>query len=107
MGRLEDDVVALATAVADGTPPDWDAVEAAGDGERRLIEALRLVARLKELHACPPADEPSERWGHLELLECIGAGGFGRVYRARDTVLDREVALKLVPVDAGRRDAAL
>ena len=36
------------------------------------------------------------RWGHLEILERVGSGAFGEVFRARDTRLDRVVALKLL-----------
>ena len=37
------------------------------------------------------------RLGPYEILAAIGAGGMGEVYRARDTKLDREVAIKILP----------
>ena len=49
--------------------------------------------------------EPPFRWGSLEVTESIGAGGFGRVYRAHDEALRRDVALKLRPVDSAGRTA--
>ncbi|HKF44808.1 MAG TPA: protein kinase [Thermoanaerobaculia bacterium] len=39
------------------------------------------------------------RLGPYEVLSPIGAGGMGEVYRARDTRLSREVALKVLPAD--------
>src|SRR3984893_8716034 len=38
-----------------------------------------------------------DRLGAYEILMPIGAGGMGEVYRARDTKLDRDVAIKIVP----------
>src|SRR5687768_4779135 len=41
--------------------------------------------------------EPGTRLGPYEVVGAIGAGGMGEVYRARDTRLDRTVALKVLP----------
>ena len=41
-----------------------------------------------------------DRLGPYEIVNAIGAGGMGEVYRARDTKLDRDVAIKVLPVDA-------
>ena len=41
--------------------------------------------------------------GPYEILSAIGAGGMGEVYRARDTKLAREVAIKVLP-EAFARD---
>jgi serine/threonine-protein kinase len=41
--------------------------------------------------------EPGSRLGAYEVTALIGVGGMGEVYRARDTTLGREVALKVLP----------
>jgi tRNA A-37 threonylcarbamoyl transferase component Bud32/dienelactone hydrolase len=59
------------------------------------------------LPSAAPHLMPGRRLGPYEVVETIGAGGMGEVYRARDTRLDRDVAIKVLPAalvaDAVRR----
>jgi len=48
--------------------------------------------------------QPGARFGSIEVVERLGVGGMGEVYRARDTKLNRNVALKVLP--AGLADDA-
>ena len=54
------------------------------------VETTRLAGSGPE----PPA--PGATWGDLELRGELGRGGFGRVFRAWDPALAREVALKII-----------
>ena len=42
---------------------------------------------------------PGDRLGPYEILSSLGAGGMGEVWRARDSRLDREVAVKVLPAE--------
>src|SRR5580704_17292132 len=51
----------------------------------------------------PMSLSPGERLGPYEILSQIGAGGMGEVWKARDTRLDRTVAIKVMPKHIAER----
>ena len=65
----------------------------------RFIErpAIEEVARMVSSHPESNVDLAGRRLGVYQIQARIGAGGMGEVYRARDTKLGRDVAIKVLP----------
>jgi tRNA A-37 threonylcarbamoyl transferase component Bud32 len=126
----DDGLLAAARAIAAGQPVDWDAIESSGRISASfavVLRELKVIAEIEEMHRSLPDPDSSllrsadrdrspsasaeaaapdtASWGSLQLLERIGQGAFGDVYRAWDPRLDREVALKLLRRPESRRDS--
>lgn len=105
----EGPLIEAAARIADGDGVDWLAITSTlrNDVDRAVADELALVQQIaqghRQLHQLLPvaADTPAHlmpdraRWGHLDLLNVVGRGSYGIVYRAWDTRLERLVALKL------------
>ena len=123
-------VAEIAGAILDGAPVDWASASSTGDmTQRALLDELRLLAMVASLFRDRPTSslaavrdadarhaphddhtKAPQEWAHLRVLDRIGRGAFGEVYRAWDTKLEREVALKLLPAGSrgdGSRSAAI
>lgn len=120
-GARDEALDRVAGAVSDGTPVDWARERVQRPELGPELEELEVLALVRKSHGSDPAtvagasaeagegasSDPSQatthdatpaplfRWGTLQVLEKLGEGGFGEVYRAFDPHLETEIALKL------------
>jgi Tol biopolymer transport system component len=105
--RIED----VVRSIASGSLVDWDTLDTspADASMNEVLRELQVIAEIAHVHGTAATNATAETpldtlrssqtrtWGPLTILERIGQGVFGDVYRAHEDRLDRAVALKLIP----------
>jgi len=99
------DLEQAAARIADEQPVNWGELgesDAASLSGLREIEQLAQGFRHLQVSAIAPKTPASNkfRFGNLQVLETIGSGAQGEVWRAYDPLLDLQVALKLRKIDS-------
>jgi hypothetical protein len=100
--------------IADGLTVDWSAFDKAAPArEREWAKSLRVLNDIVNLHRDAAADyeqttlaKPhvegaassavADTWGKYQLTTRVGEGSYGSVYRAWDSELERDVAIKIL-----------
>ena len=99
-------LVRIAEAIVEGWTVDWGWEERAHREDAAFLKGLRILHSIATTTRSTNGvahrqgnDNALGTWGRLELRAKLGEGTFGEVYRAYDSLLDREVALKLARVN--------
>ena len=72
------------------------------DALRQEVQSLLTQSDVRDFLDGPTAVTPGSRLGSYDILSAIGKGGMGEVWKARDTKLGREVAIKTLPEEFAR-----
>jgi TolB-like protein/Flp pilus assembly protein TadD len=107
-GGRDDELEDLAASLLEGRAVDWERVaRTMGEHQRGLLDQLRgideiMAASRRERYESDDAGPAPTHWGRWRLVDRIGGGSFGDVFRAHDPQLGRDLAIKLIPTHRGR-----
>jgi len=101
--QRDDELERLAARIADDEPVNWQQQAGVDDALNGLRELQQLVQGYRHVQLGGNRFTPRSsrfKWGNLTVLEPIGSGAQGEVWRAYDPLLDLQVALKLRKVES-------
>ena len=101
--QRDDELERLAARIADDEPVNWQKQAAGDDTLNGLRELQQLVQGYRHVQLGGNRFTPRSskfKWGNLTVLEPLGSGSQGEVWRAYDPLLDLQVALKLRKVES-------
>ena len=84
------------------TPRFEDYADRFPDRVDQIHDALQFTQNKEEAFSAPTKDEVQLLFPKLEIIGLLGVGGMGAVYQARQSGLDRLVAVKILPKELGR-----